>query len=70
MSTRLASIDPSRQVTFTADCLTLVVDSSPLDAQLVGELARLIAARDRPRMPVSDKGSEFSSNATPSRTIP
>lgn len=47
----------------TRECLTLVVDTSLSGMRVARELDRLVAERGRPRMIVSDNGSEFTSNA-------
>lgn len=47
----------------TRECLTLVADKSLSGTRVARELARLVADRGRPRMIVSDNGSEFTSNA-------
>ena len=43
--------------------LALVVDTSLSGMQVARELDRLVTDRGRPRMIVSDNGSEFTSNA-------
>jgi putative transposase len=47
----------------TRECLALVVDTSLSDARVARELDRLVAERGKPKMVVSDNGSEFTSNA-------
>ena len=47
----------------TRECLTLLVDTSLSGMRVARELDRLVADRGRPRMIVSDNGSEFTSNA-------
>ncbi|SFK90447.1 putative transposase [Methylocapsa palsarum] len=47
----------------TRECLALVVDTSLSGTRVARELDRLIAERGKPRMIVSDNGSEFTSNA-------
>jgi putative transposase len=47
----------------TRECLALVVDTSLSGTRVGRELDRLVAERGRPRMIVSDNGSEFTSNA-------
>ncbi|TIL87773.1 MAG: IS3 family transposase [Mesorhizobium sp.] len=47
----------------TRECLALIVDTSLSGMRVARELDRLITARGRPRMIVSDNGSEFTSNA-------
>lgn len=47
----------------TRECLALIVDTSLSGTRVARELDRLITERDRPRMIVSDNGSEFTSNA-------
>ncbi|MER8448365.1 IS3 family transposase [Mesorhizobium sp. M1066] len=47
----------------TRECLALIVDTSLSGMRVARELDRLIAERGRPRMIVSDNGSEFTSNA-------
>ena len=47
----------------TRECLALVVDTSLSGMRVGRELDRLVADRGRPRMIVSDNGSEFTSNA-------
>jgi len=47
----------------TRECLALVVDTSLSGMWVARELDRLVAERGRPRMIVSDNGSEFTSNA-------
>ena len=46
----------------TRECLALVVDTSLSGMRVARELDRLVAERRRPRMIVSDNGSEFTSN--------
>ncbi len=48
---------------FTRECLTLVVDTSLTSLRVVRELDRVTETRGRPRMIVSDNGTEFTSNA-------
>ena len=48
---------------FTRECLCLVVDTSLTGLRVVRELDRLIELRGRPRMIVSDNGTELTSNA-------
>lgn len=47
----------------TRECLTLVADTSLSGVRVARELDRLVAERGRPKMIVSDNGSEFTSNA-------
>jgi len=47
----------------TRECLALVADTSLSGMRVARELDRLVAERGRPRMIVSDNGSEFTSNA-------
>jgi len=47
----------------TRECLALVVDTSLSGMRVASELDRLVAGRGRPRMIVSDNGSEYTSNA-------
>ena len=47
----------------TRECLALVADTSLSGARVGRELDRLIAERGKPRMIVSDNGSELTSNA-------
>jgi putative transposase len=47
----------------TRECLALVADTSLSGIRVARELDRLIAERGKPRMIVSDNGSEFTSNA-------
>jgi putative transposase len=47
----------------TRECLTLVADTSLSGCRVARELDRLIAHRGRPKMIVSDNGSELTSNA-------
>ena len=47
----------------TRECLALVADTSLSGIRVARELDQLIAARGRPKMIVSDNGSEFTSNA-------
>lgn len=47
----------------TRECLALIVDTSLSGMRLARELDRLITERGRPKMIVSDNGSEFTSNA-------
>ncbi len=47
----------------TRECLALVADTSLSGIRVGRELDRLVAERGRPRMIVSDNGSEFTSNA-------
>ncbi|WP_442238010.1 IS3 family transposase [Rhodopseudomonas pseudopalustris] len=47
----------------TRECLALVVDTSLSGARIARELDRLVAERGKPKMVVSDNGSEFTSNA-------
>ena len=47
----------------TRECLTLVADTSLSGVRVARELDRLMAERCRPKMIVSDNGSEFTSNA-------
>lgn len=47
----------------TRECLALVADTSLSGVRVARELDRLIADRGKPRMIVSDNGSEFTSNA-------
>ncbi len=47
----------------TRENLALVADTSLSGVRVARELDRLIAERGRPKMIVSDNGSEFTSNA-------
>jgi putative transposase len=47
----------------TRECLGLVADTSLSGQRVARELDRIIAERGRPKMVVSDNGSEFTSNA-------
>ncbi|KPL55708.1 integrase [Prosthecomicrobium hirschii] len=47
----------------TRECLALVADTSLSSVRVARELDRLLAARGKPRMIVSDDGSELTSNA-------
>lgn len=47
----------------TRECLALVADTSLSGTRVARELDVLIASRGRPKMIVSDNGSEFTSNA-------
>ncbi|MGY3294403.1 putative transposase [Bradyrhizobium sp. LM3.6] len=47
----------------TRECLTLVADTSLSGARVVRELDRLMIERGKPKMVVSDNGSELTSNA-------
>ena len=47
----------------TRECLALVADTSLGGVRVARELDQLIASRGKPRMIVSDNGSEFTSNA-------
>ena len=47
----------------TRECLLAVADTSISGKRVVRELTALVARRDRPRMIVSDNGTEFTSNA-------
>jgi putative transposase len=47
----------------TRECLALVADTSLSGQRVARELDRIIAERGRPKMIVSDNGSEFTSNA-------
>ena len=47
----------------TRECLALVADTSLSGARVGRELDRLVAERGKPRMIVSDNGSELTSNA-------
>ncbi|WP_316186356.1 MULTISPECIES: IS3 family transposase [unclassified Bradyrhizobium] len=47
----------------TRECLTLVADTSLSGARVARELDRLVAERGKPKMVVSDNGSELTSNA-------
>ncbi|RWM12897.1 DDE-type integrase/transposase/recombinase, partial [Mesorhizobium sp.] len=47
----------------TRECLALIVDTSLSGMRVARELDRVITERGRPRMIVSDNGSEFTSNA-------
>jgi len=48
---------------FTRECLCLVADTSLSGARVARELTGLIGTRGKPRMVVSDNGTEFTSNA-------
>ena len=47
----------------TRECLALMADTSLGGVRVARELERLIASRGKPKMIVSDNGSEFTSNA-------
>lgn len=47
----------------TRECLALIADTSLSGLRVARELETLIASRGRPRMIVSDNGTEFTSNA-------
>ena len=47
----------------TRECLTLLADTSLSGVRVIRELDRLIAERGKPKMIVSDNGTEFTSNA-------
>ncbi len=47
----------------TRECLALVADTSLSGLRVARELETLIAGRGRPKMIVSDNGTEFTSNA-------
>jgi putative transposase len=47
----------------TRECLALVADSWLSGARVARELERLVMGRGKPKMVVSDNGSEFTSNA-------
>ncbi|MBQ0711321.1 MULTISPECIES: IS3 family transposase [unclassified Ochrobactrum] len=47
----------------TRECLTLVADTSLSGLRVARELDRIIAGQGKPKMIVSDNGSEFTSNA-------
>ncbi|WP_225158533.1 MULTISPECIES: IS3 family transposase [unclassified Bradyrhizobium] len=47
----------------TRECLALVADTSLSGTRVARELDRLVMERGRPKMVVSDNGSEFTSNA-------
>ena len=47
----------------TRECLALVADTSISGLRLARELNRLVSARGKPQMIVSDNGSELTSNA-------
>lgn len=47
----------------TRECLALVVDTSLSGARVARELDRLVAESGKPKMVVSDNGSDFTSNA-------
>ena len=47
----------------TRECLALVADTSLGGVRVARELDQLIAARGKPKMIVSDNGTEFTSNA-------
>ncbi len=47
----------------TRECLALVADTSLSGVRVARELDRLLAERGRPKMIVSDNGSELTSNA-------
>ena len=48
---------------YTRECLALVADTSLSGARVARELDRLRADRGKPKMIVSDRGSELTSNA-------
>jgi len=48
---------------FTRECLGLVADTSLTGERVVRELDRIVETRGRPRMIVSDNGTELTSNA-------
>jgi len=47
----------------TRECLALVADTSVSGARVARELDRLVAERGKPKMVVSDNGSELTSNS-------
>jgi len=47
----------------TRECLGLVADTSLSGLRVAREMQRIIEARGKPKMIVSDNGSEFTSNA-------
>ena len=47
----------------TRECLALVADTSLSGVRVARELDRLVIKRGRPKMIVSDNGSELTSNA-------
>jgi transposase InsO family protein len=47
----------------TRECLALAADTSLSGVRVAGELDRLMIERDKPKMIVSDNGSELTSNA-------
>ncbi len=48
---------------FSRECLALVVDTSLSGVRVARELDRIVALRGRPRIVVSDNGTELTSNA-------
>ena len=48
---------------FSRECLALVVDTSLSGVRVARELDRIVELRGRPRMLVSDNGTELTSNA-------
>lgn len=50
-------------VDWTRECLALVAETSLSGARMARELHRLVIERGRPKMVVSDTGSELTSNA-------
>ncbi len=65
--TGIPVLDLCRILTVVDDCtrenLALVADTSLSGARVARELERLVTERGKPRMIVSDNGSEFTSNA-------
>lgn len=49
--------------TCTRECIGLIADASLSGARVIRELGQLVAERGRPKMVVSDNGTEFTSNA-------
>ena len=47
----------------TRECLGLVADTSLSGTRVARELQRLVMERGKPKMAISDNGSEFTSNA-------
>jgi transposase InsO family protein len=53
----------SERRTCTRECLALVADTSLSGTRVARELDRLVIERGKPKMVVSDNGSELTSNA-------
>lgn len=50
-------------MTSRAECLALVADTSLSGLRIARELETIMAARRKPKMIISDNGTEFTSNA-------